>query len=273
MRSVKSRYAVAKSLGISASSLYYQRKLPEKDWALKIRIEEALPYHPSYGHRRLAIHLGINKKRILRVMKLFGIKAYRRRGRKFRKHDAILSRGYPNLVKGIVPLREGHVWAADFTYLPFRKRFVYVATVMDIFTREIVGWTMMTNHGAALVLQAFFNAIEARGRPQIFHSDNGSEYGSKVFVRALTDVGIAVSRTTPASPWENAFQESFFSQFKIDLGDPERFASLGELVYAVHRTIWEYNHTRIHLALRKPPQQFAEQQRKLVENYSKERGA
>ena len=76
-----------------------------------------------------------------------------------------------------------------------------------------------------------------------------------------------------ASPWENAFQESFFSQFKIDLGDPERLASLGELVYTVHRMIWEYNHTRIHLALRKSPQQFTEQYRKLVENYSKERGA
>ena len=63
------------------------------------------------------------------------------------------------------------------------------------------------------------------------------------------------------------------SSSQSDLGDPERFASLGELVYAAHRTIWEYNHTRIHLALRMPPQQFAEQQRKLAENYSKERGA
>ena len=125
-------------------------------------------------------------------MKLFGIKAYRRRGRKFRKHDAILSLSYPNLVKGIVPLHEGHVWAADFTYLSFKKRFVYLATVMDLFTREIVGWTMMTNHGAALVLHVFFNAIEVRGRPLILHSDNRSEYGSKVFVRALVDVGIAV---------------------------------------------------------------------------------
>lgn len=268
-----SKYAAAKSLGISASSLYYRKRLPEKDRALKIKIEEALKYHPSYGHRRLAIHLGLNKKRIIRVMKLFGITPYRRRGRKFRKHDAILSRGYQNLVKGIMPLREGHIWAADFTYLPFKKGFVYLATVMDIFTREIVGWSVMANHGAALVLQAFFKALDQHGRPQIFHSDNGREYGSKVMVRALTDVGVNISRTAPASPWENAYQESFFSQWKIDLGDPQRFASLGELVYAIHRTVWEYNHTRIHLALKMPPKSYAEQQRKLVENYSKERGA
>ncbi len=168
----KSRYAAAKSLGIAASSLYYRKKLPEKDRALKIRIEEALKYHPSYGHRRLAIHLGVNKKRIIRVMRKFGIKPYRRRGRKFRKHDAILSRCYPNLVKSIAPLREGHIWAADFTYLPFKKGFVYLATVMDVFTREVIGWTMMTNHGASLVLQAFFAALEHHCRPQIFHSDN-----------------------------------------------------------------------------------------------------
>jgi len=269
---MKSRYAVAKATGVPTSSLYYRKKLPEKDRALKIRIEEALRYYPSYGHRRLAIHFGVNKKRVIRVMKLFGIKPYRRRGRKFRKHDAILSRGYQNLVKGIVPLREGHIWAADFTYLPFKKGFVYLATVMDIFTREVIGWTMMTNHGASLVLQAFFAALEHHGRPQIFHSDNGREYGSKVFVQAVMGAGIKISRTAPGSPWENAYQESFFSQFKIDLGDPQRFSSLGELVYATARTIWEYNHTRIHLALKMPPKRFAELHKNVVENYSNERG-
>lgn len=272
IRKTGSRFALAKLLGIPVSSAYYEKKLPEKDRALKIRIEEALRYWPSYGHRRLAIHLGANKKRVLRVMRLYGIQAYRRRGRKFRKSDAIMARGYQNLVKDVAPAHEGHIWAADFTYLPFRKGFVYLATVMDVFSREIVGWSVMTSHGAALVLQAFFKAIEHHGRPIIFHSDNGREYGSRVMVRALAETGTAISRTAPASPWENAFQESFFSQFKIDLGDPQRFASLGELVYAIARTIWEYNHTRIHLALKMPPKLFAEKQRNLVEIYSKERG-
>ena len=78
----KGKAALAKDLGISVSSLYYKKKLPDKDRALKIRIEEAWRYHPSYGHRRLAIHLGINRKRIRRVMKLFNLHPYRRRGRK-----------------------------------------------------------------------------------------------------------------------------------------------------------------------------------------------
>jgi len=273
MRNLRSRYAAAKALGMPISSLYYKKKLPEKDRALKISIEEALRYFPSYGHRRLALHLGANKKRIIRVMKLFGIKPYRRRGKKFRKSNAIKGRGYPNLARGLLPKREGELWAADFTYLPFKKGFVFLATVMDVFTREVIGWTMMTNHGVSLVLQALFAVLEHHGRPGIFHSDNGREYGSKVFVQALMGAGIKISRTAPASPWENAFQESFFSQFKIDLGDPNRFATLGELVYATARTIWEYNHTRIHLALKMPPKQFAALHKNVVENYSKERGA
>jgi len=272
MRKLKGRYALAKILGMPASSLYYREKLPKKDWALKIRIEEALRYYPSYGHRRLSLHLGANKKRILRVMRKFGIKPYRRRGKKFKKNDRIIGR-YPNLVKNVVPMSKGSVWLADFTYLPLRKGFVYLSTVMDIFTREIIGWSAMTSHGSALVLQAFFHALEKHGRPEIFHSDNGKEYGSEAMVLALTDLGIKISRTAPASPWENAFQESFFSQFKVDLGDPQRFPSLGELVYAIHKTIWEYNHTRIHLSLMMPPVLFAEYQRNLVGNSSKKRGA
>lgn len=264
MRKAKSRYAVAKSLGIHASSLYYKKKLPKKDGALRIRIEEALRYHPAYGHRRLAIHLRVNKKRVLRVMNLFHIRPFRRRGRKPRKTGVSPQRIYPNLLRNLVPMREGIIWAADFTYLPFKGKFVYLATVIDLFSREVVGWAVARNHTAAVLLQALFMGLSARSHPDIFHSDNGREYCSKVFTRALLDVGIKISRTTPASPWENGFQESFYSQFKIDLGDPERFTSLGELVYAIHRTIWEYNHTRIHLALKMPPKLFAEQRRKLV---------
>lgn len=80
MRNLKSRYAIAKSLKLPVSSLYYRKKLPAKDRALKIRIEEALHYYPSYGHRRLAIHLGVNHKRVRRVMRRYGILPHCRRG-------------------------------------------------------------------------------------------------------------------------------------------------------------------------------------------------
>lgn len=264
----RGKVALAKELGVSVSSLYYEKKLPKRDTALKIRIEEALRHHPSYGHRRLALHLRVNKKRVRRVMRIFDLHPYRRIGRKPKKNNALSGVRYPNLIKEIVPNHEGHVWAADFTYLPYKGKFLYLATVIDLFTRKIVGWSAMRNHGTPLVLQALFMALSANARPESFHSDNGREYGSKIFTRVLTETGIRISRTAPASPWENGFQESFYAQFKIDLGDPNRFASLGELVYEIATTIWAYNHTRIHLALKMPPAIFAQRQRKLSEFHS-----
>ena len=268
----KGKVALAKELGVSISCLYYKRKLPDKDRALKIRIEEAWRYHPSYGHRRLALHLHTNKKRVRRVMRLFDLHPYRRRGKKPKKTSRIAGIGYQNLVKEIVPQYEGHIWAADFTYLSYQGKFLYVATVIDLYTRKIIGWATMRTHSTPLVLQALFMALSANPRPVIFHSDNGSEYASKVFVRVLTETGIAISRIMPGCPWENGYQESFYAQFKIDLGDPDRFHSLGELVYEIAKTIWYYNHMRIHTAIKMPPAVFAQRQRNLSEFHSKERG-
>jgi transposase InsO family protein len=274
MKSVKSgKTILAKELGVSVSSLYYHKKLPKKDRALKIRIEEAWRYHPAYGHRRLAIHLTTNKKRIRRVMKIFSLHPYRRRGRKPRKSNRILRTGYPNLLKGVLPHYEGHIWAADFTYLWYQGKFLYVATVIDLYTRKIVGWTAMRSHSTPLVLQALFMALSSHPRPSVFHSDNGSEYASQIFTRVLTETSIRISRIVPGCPWENGYQESFYAQFKIDLGDPDRFRSLGELVYEIAKTIWYYNRTRIHTAIKMPPAIFAQRhERKLVEFHSKERG-
>ena len=93
--------------------------------------------------------------------------------------------------------------------------------------------------------------------PKVFHSDNGSEYNAAVVKRILTDFKIAISRSAPGCPWENGYQESFYDKFKIDLGDPNRFAVLSELVAEIYRTIHAYNTSRIHLALKMPPAEFA----------------
>ena len=102
------------------------------------------------------------------------------------------------------------------------------------------------------------NALFHHPKPMIFHSDNGREYEAKVFIALLEQYGITISRSRPGSPWENGYQESFYGKFKMDLGDPNRCKTLGELVAEIYRTAWEYNHTRIHSALRMPPSVFAE---------------
>lgn len=246
----------ARELGVSLRSLYYRPKKPDKDWALKCRIEEVLREHPSYGSRRLALHLQMNRKPVKRTMNIFGIKAYRRRGRKWKKTKNIKV-VYPNLLIIEYPAYENHIWVSDFTHLTFQAKTVYIATVMDLFTRKIVGLSVLTTHAVQLVLAAFMTALHSNPRPAIFHSDNGSEYNAAVFIHALQTVGITISRSAPGCPWENGYQESFYSQFKVDLGDPSRFRTLGELVLTIYQTVWQYNHTRIHSALKMPPVQFA----------------
>lgn len=255
-KSAVNKTLLAKEMGVSRRSLYYQATKPAKDWILKCRIEEVLREFPSYGHKRLALHLKLNKKRVRRIMRRFGIKPYRRRGRKPQRDKTIASREYPNLLMVVMPAYPNHIWVADFTYLPFHGRFVYLATVMDVFSREIVGWSVLTVHSTQLVLGALMCALQHHPPPSIFHSDNGREYASKSFIDALDLLGIGVSRSKKGCPWENGYQESFYSQFKVDLGDPERFETLGELVYEIHCSINRYNTRRIHSALKMPPAQF-----------------
>ncbi len=267
-----SQREIATQLGISRSSLYYVSKLLPKDWELKSKIELVLHDRPSYGYRRVAQELKVNKKRAQRVMKLFGMRAYRRRGRKPKK-TGVAAGDYPNILKTYFPKKLNDIWVADFTYIPFQDKFIYLATVMDLFSREMLGWSVMANHSVMLVMESLFAALAHHERPTIFHSDNGREYGSKVFVDTLLRLGTFISRSAKASPWENGYQEAFYSLFKIDLGDPARFKTLGELVAEVHRLVWDYNHKRIHSALKMPPFLFAERYEKLSEKLSEIRGS
>lgn len=251
---------LARELGISRASLYYKPKQPEKDWETKQLIEEALRDNPAYGHKRLAIHLGINKKRVSRVMKLYGIKPYRRHGKKYKKNKPV-SVIYPNLLLTEYPQYENHIWAGDFTYLKWQKRTFYVCTILDLYTKKVIGLSVLTNHSAQLTINALLSALNTNQRPTVFHSDNGSEYNSKDYKTILQNVGIQISRSAPGCPWENGYQESFYDKFKIELGDPNRFSTQGELIAEIYSQIYYYNNSRIHTTLKMSPVQFAEKQK------------
>ncbi len=252
----RNKTSLALTLGVSRSHLYYVSHKDEKDWALKVKIEEVLRTNHSYGSRRIGYALKLNRKRIQRVMRKFGIKTRRRRTAKRRRKQRV-SVIYANLLFTTIPQYPHHVWAADFTEVWFQGRWVYIATVIDLYTREIVGVAVSLRKGAQLTIQALYNALLYHPHPVIFHSDNGREYEAKVFLTILIDLAVLISRSHPGCPWENGYQESFYDKFKLELGDPHRCRSLGELVAEIYRTIWKYNTTRIHSALRMPPREFA----------------
>src|SRR3989344_5012255 len=178
-----SKTQIAKDAGISRSTLYYKVKRAGFDEEMRKQIEIVLGIHPSYGHKRIALEFNLNKKRIRRVMKKFSIKPYRQQPKSPKKPEDY---GKPktkwiNEIITFCPIKPTIVWASDFTYLKFQGYFIYLATLIDVYSREIVGWNISKYHK------------------------------------------ISISMSAKSSPWENGFQESFYSQFKVDLGYISRF--------------------------------------------------
>jgi putative transposase len=136
---------LAKNLGICRQGLYYQPKLPAKDLVLKARIEETLKTHKSYGYRRIALHLNINHKRARRIMRLFNLGPIRKPRVPIKNQDIgqkeIIN---ANLLSGLAINAPSLVWASDFTYLPYYGRFIYLATIIDCFTKEIISWNRVS---------------------------------------------------------------------------------------------------------------------------------
>lgn len=265
--------ALAQKLGVARSTLYYKpKKPPEDDLALQ-QIKAVMVRHPAYGSRRVAIALGSNRKKTRRLMQVHGLRPRIRRSFRPARPDDLNrpETQVQNIPKVLCPIRANVLWAGDFTYLWYADRFWYVATVMDVFTREIVGWHIGNHHTTNLIMEAWTDAVRRTGAtPTWFHSDQGSEYVSGAYASLLVERGTLPSHSDKAKPWENGFQESFYANFKLELGDPRRFNGVGELIEAVHQQMNYYNNQRIHSAIKMPPAMFRAVQSQVVmtPNYS-----
>jgi transposase InsO family protein len=257
----QTKTALAKKLGVSRGMLYYQHIKPLTDEKLKVDIQKVMKNNPSYGHKRIALDLKLNRKKVLRIMKKFHLMPKNRRNQKFIKPDDLgkPETKYINLIENFCPIRSNIVWVGDFTHIRFRNSWVYLATVMDIYSREIIGWHLSTNHGRDLIIEAFLDAVDKRkATPVYFHSDQGSEYESNEYSKLIEDSGIRISMSRKSSPWENGYQESFYSGFKLDLGETNHYQDLGELIEIIAKTIYYYNNQRIHTSLKMSPVAFRE---------------
>lgn len=261
---------LAKELGVSRSSLYYHRRREETDRELKRQIEAVMVDHKAYGHKRIALELKMGHNRIRRVMKKYDLKPYRRRhkGRVKRKDIGKPATGIPNLVQSLLEqgklLRPNQVWCTDFTYIKFQGKFIYLATIIDLFTREIVGINIQRFHNRYLVIGALEDAIIHYGEVEIVHSDQGSEYASEDFIVFVKIIGAKISMSEKASPWQNGHQESFFGHFKLEAGDLNRFQTIGELIEYIYQQVYYYNHKRIHSVLKMTPSEKRKSKRTTV---------
>jgi transposase InsO family protein len=268
MEKTLTKTAAAVAFGVSRSSLYYKPLQEAKDRTLRDEIITILGDHPAYGYRRIALHLGINKKRAQRVMQKYGLHpTIRRKQPKYARKTSVS--GIPNRTKNLTPIAPNTIWSGDFTELTFQGRKIYLATVIDRYTRELIAWQLGFHHTTRLIIDVLEEAVRKRECvSSIFHSDQGSEHTSHACIEWLVSHRILPSHSPKSSPWRNGHQESFFNTFKLEFGKPSRHKTIQLLTEAIGRYIHYYNTRLIHSALRMPPRTFCDRER---EKYEKPR--
>jgi putative transposase len=259
---------VCRLLGVSRSSIYYQpAPVPDAEAMLKAVLLELAGEWPTYGYRRLSREMRrlgwpVNSKRVRRWMDeldLSGKPPTRTRRTTDSNHDFPR---YPNLVADLQITRPEQVWVADITYIRLRAEFIYLAVLMDVFTRCLRGWHLGRNLDHGLSLAALEKAL-ALGLPEIHHSDQGVQYAATGYVERLQGRGVQVSMAAVGQAHENGYAERLIRTIKeeeVYLGDYQDFAD-------AHRNIGRflddvYNVKRIHSALGYlTPREFEEQWR------------
>jgi transposase InsO family protein len=246
--------ALCTLLDFPRSSLYREVTPVEEDDELRTAIVRLAGEWPTYGYRRLTAMLrreghAANSKRVRRLMAKLGIQRQRPVRRKRTTDSNHAFPRFPNLVETLEVLRPDHVWVGDITYIRLRRDFVYLAVLMDVYTRTIRGWHLGTTLDGSLTMIALERAL-ARHRPEIHHSDQGVQYAATEYVQRLRAVGTALSMAAVGEPRENGHAERLMRTIKeeaVDLSEYRDFADaqaqLGAFLDAV------YNLKRIHSAL------------------------
>ena len=231
---------MARALGVSASGFYARRARPRslRSLADEVLADMITQVHAdsrgTYGaprvqaELRLAHDVHCSRKRIARIMRQEGLAGVsRRRGVRTTVRDETATPAADLVQRNFVATAPNQLWVADITYVPTWEGFLYLACVLDVCTRRVVGWAMRTTLATEIVTAALDMAI-ARGRPApglIHHSDHGSQYTSFVFGARCRDAGIVPSMGSVGDAYDNALAESFFATLECELIDRERFAT------------------------------------------------
>jgi len=240
-------------LSISRSSFYYAPKgeSPE-NLALMRRIDELFMKHPFYGSRQMVRQLRrdgvcVGRHRVRRMMRLMGLEAIYQAPRTSRPHPT--HRIYPYLLKGLAIDRPNRVWCADITYIPVQHGFLYLVAIMDWATRHVLSWRLSNTIDARFCVEALNDALARYATPEIFNTDQGSQFTSLDFTGVLRDAGVSISMDGRGRCMDNIFIERLWRSLKYEA------VYLHELTdgFKAERVIGEwidfYNTERPHSAL------------------------
>lgn len=229
--------------------------------------------HPFYGVRRLAIHLGWSENKARRIRSLSGIHVPRAgKHYKYKRGGTAEVAAPPNILHRYAVFKNearpqdgmdyhamtsAEAWAQDFTYIWFEQSFCYLAVVLSLKTRQVVGWRLGTSHSSELTYAALLDALSKHRPPNILHSDQGSEYLSHRHQLLCQKLEIQFSASNRASPWQNGYMERWFGGLKQELPPLNQLKGVAELHEAIAMHIHYYNTERIHLALKMSPAAYA----------------
>jgi putative transposase len=240
-------------LELSRSSAYYQRKpVPAADLALMRRIDEFHLNLPFAGGRMLRdllrlAGLWVSRQRVARLMRKMGVEAIYRRPNTSRRHPA--HPVFPYLLRALTITRPNHVWAMDITYIPMQRGFVYLAAVLDWATRRVLAWRLSITMTTDFCIEAVEEAIAKYGTPEIFNTDQGSQFTSAEFVGLLTQQNIKISMDGKGSWRDNVFVERLWKSVKYEEIYLHAYESVLEAKQGLGRYLSFYNTRRPHSSL------------------------
>ena len=250
----------AEALGISRSSVYYlPRPVPAAELAVMRRMDELHLEFPFAGSRMLRDLLNqdgieIGRRRVATLMKRMGIEAIYRKPNTSKPAPG--HKIYPYLLRGMVVDTPDKVWAMDITYVPMARGFVYLAAVVDWFSRRVLSWRLSITMEAGFCIEALEDAIARHGRPEIFNTDQGAQFTSHDFIGVLNKAGIAISMDGRGSWRDNVFVERLWRSIKYEEIYLRAYDTVSEARASIGRYLTFYNGRRPHSSLdRRTPDQ------------------
>jgi len=232
--------------------LYYQpKKISEEDLNLMKLIDRQYLLTPFYGARKLVVCLKkerykVNRKRVQRLMRLIGLRAIYRRPRTSK--PAVGNKIYPYLLNGIEITRPNQVWAADITYIPMAKGFLYLVAIIDWYSRYVLSWRLSNTLDTDFCVEALEEALQ-KGRPEIFNTDQGAQFTSEAFTGLLVKHGIKISMDGKGRYSDNLFVERLWRSVKYEEVYLKAYQDAREARVGIGKYFRFYNTTRPHQSL------------------------
>jgi putative transposase len=239
-------------LGLNRSNLYYE---PMGETAENLRlmrlIDEQYTACPFYGSRKLTAWLErhgeeVNRKRVQRLMRKMGLEAIYPKPRLSTAGKG--HKVYPYLLRGVKVERPNQVWSTDITYVPMREGFMYLAAVLDWYSRYVIGWRLSNTLDGSFCLEMLEDALRL-GKPEVFNTDQGAQFTAEAFTGRLEAAGVAVSMDGRGRALDNVFVERLWRTVKYENIYIQGYESVPELQRGLKRYFGFYNEERLHQSL------------------------